>query len=272
MPINVTTFSMKRVRRLHNEFLITGALSGVGKHIYELFSGIAWDRHLLDKDRGIIKRTGVDTIIHCASNSSQEVSSDTLYGYVGDNVLLTEELVGVPHRKFIFISSVDVYPKQKGLHREGEVIDVNNVSGIYAVTKLMSESIVRQHCPNHLILRCSSLLGKYSRKNSLIKILEDGPCTLTLAQDSRLNYILHSDVSSFIQFAIKNDLQGIYNVSSSESVKLKEVATMMGKRVQFGKFYYDVGNIDNGKITSIFPSFKKTFREIVTQFMREMEI
>lgn len=263
---------MKRARRLRKEFLVTGALSGLGKHIYELFSGIAWDRHLQDKDRGVIKRTGADTIIHCASNSSQEVSSDTLYGYVGDNVLLTEELVEVPHRKFIFISSVDVYPKQKGLHREDEVIDVNNVIGMYAVTKLMSESIVRQHCPNHLILRCTSLLGKYSRKNSLIRILEDEPCRLTLTQDSRLNYILHSDVSGFIQFAIKNDLQGIYNVSCSESIKLREVATMIGKRVQFGKVYYDVGNIDNRKIASIFPTFKKTSRETVTQFIRERAI
>lgn len=263
---------MKRVRRLHKEFLVTGALSGLGKHIYEYFRGIAWDRQMLDKDRGVIKRTGADTIIHCASNSSQEVSSDTLYGYVGDNVLLTEELVSVPHRKFIFISSVDVYPKQKGLHQEDEVIDVNNVIGIYAVTKLMSESIVRQHCPNHLILRCSSLLGEYSRKNSLIKILEDEPCVLTLTQDSRLNYILHCDVSGFIQFAIKNDLQGIYNVACSGNVTLREVVTTIGKKVQFGKYNYDVGNIDNRKITSIFPSFKKTSREIVTQFMREMEV
>lgn len=263
---------MKRIRRKHNELLITGVLSGLGKHIYEQFSGIAWDRHLLDKDRGVIKRTGADTIIHCASNSSQEVNSDALYGYFEDNVLLTEELVEVPHRKFIFISSVDVFPNQKGFHREDEIIDVNNVVGIYAVTKLMSEAIVRQHCSNYLILRCTSLLGKYSRKNSLIKILEDEPCKLTLTQDSRFNYVLHSDVTSFIEFAIKNDLQGIYNVSSSGSVTLKEVATMLGKRVQFGKYNYDVGNIDNRKITSIFPTFKKTSREIVTQFIREREI
>jgi len=248
--------------------LTTGILSGLGKHIYEKFGGLGWTRQISTEDCEGIKRKGVDVIIHCAFNSRQSVDSDSLYDYVADNLLLTEELVYIPHQKFIFISSVDVYPRP-GLRAENEVIDVNDASGIYGITKLMSEAIVRQHCSNHLILRCVALLGRYSRKNSLIRIIEDEPCALTLSGDSRFNYILHSDVSDFIRFAMKHDIRGIYNVSSSENVVLSAVADMLGKQVNFGAYPYDVGDIDNSKISSIFPVFKKTSKEVVTQFIEE---
>lgn len=253
------------------KILITGHKSGLGRYLYEQFEGIGLGRNMPADKFEQISREGVDVIIHCAFNSSSSVDSTNLFGYLSDNVLLTEELLNIPHKKFIFMSSVDVYPKDKKNHRENEVIDINSVDRIYGVTKLMSEALVIKKSQKFLILRCTAMLGKYSRKNSLIKILEDEPCKLILTQDSRLNYILHCDVSDFIQFAIKNDLRGIYNVACSKSVELKEVAAMIGKRVQFGKYNYDVGNIDNRKITSIFPTFKKTSREIVSQFIATRE-
>jgi len=253
-------------------FLTTGTQSGFGKHIYEIVNGISWTRQLPAESRKEIKYKGVDVIIHCASNSCLSVNSDNLYTYMADNVLLTEELISTPHQKFIFFSSVDIYPRQGGLHSENELINVNAVSGIYGITKLMSESIVRRYCPNYLILRCASLLGKYSRKNNLIRIIVDNPCAITLSGDSQLNYVLHSDVSDFILFAIKNDIQGIYNVSSIENITLLEVADMVGKKVNFGRYHYNVGEVDNNSISSVFPAFKKTSREVIVEFILKVDI
>jgi len=249
--------------------LTTGTLSGLGKHLYETFGGLGWTRHPAGDGREEIGPNGVDVIIHCAFNSSQSVDSDCLYAYLGDNALLTDELVSIPHQKFIFISSVDVYPRRPGFRQENEVIDLNAVNGIYGITKLMSEAIVRQHCPNYLILRCVSLLGKYARKNSVIRIIEDEPCTLALSGDSRLNYVVHSDVSDFIRFAMGHDVQGIYNISSAENLVLSAVADRLGKEVCFGPYRYDVGDIDNSKVSSVFPAFRKTSMEVVAKFVRE---
>lgn len=250
--------------------LITGTLSGLGKHTHETLGGICWNRQLTGEDREEIKRNGVDCIIHCAFNSHQSVGSCSLYAYMSDNVLLTKELVSVPHQKFILISSVDVYPQMPGLRYENHVIDINAINGIYGITKLMSEAIVREHCPDYLILRCASLLGRDSRKNSLIRIIEDDPCTLTLSDDSRLNYVLHSDVSDFIQFAMKYDVRGIYNVASADNMVLSAVANILGKQVNFGSYRYDVGDIDNSKISSISPTFKKSSMKVITQFLLEL--
>lgn len=247
--------------------LTTGTLSGLGRHIHEKFGGSSWTRDTPLKDRQKIKTFGVDVIVHCAFNSSRSVSSNNLYVYFTDNVLLTQELVAIPHKKFIFLSSIDVYPKQPKLHSEDEVIDVNKVSGIYGITKLLSESLVKSHCHDHLVLRCTSLLGRNSRKNSLIRLSGEESYVLTLTSNSRFNYILHSDVSDFIQLAIRNDIQGIYNAASSSDITLQEIADMLGRQVNFGTDHYDVGDIDNSKITAIFPKFKKTSKDVIDEFI-----
>jgi len=251
--------------------LTTGILSGLGKHIYENLGGAGLTRHLSAEDRAEIKSKGADVIIHCASNSRRGINADSLHPYLEDNVLLTEELVSFPHKKFVFLSSVDVYPKNTGVHSEDEVIEIDSISGIYENMKLMSESIVKNYCENYLILRGTALLGKYSRKNSLIRLVEDEERTLTLSGNSVFNYVLHSDILDFIKFSIDNDIRGIYNLASSENITLSEVADMLGKNVNFGAYRYDVGNIDNGKISSLFPAFKKTSREVITQFVNERE-
>ena len=67
-------------------------------------------------------------------------------------------------------------------------------------------------------------MGPAARPNSLVRILTGERCTLTLSAESRFYYTLHRDVSEFIRTAIDRNLTGIYNVCSSESVALGDVA------------------------------------------------
>lgn len=257
------------IQKQHNSVLTTGTLSGLGRHIFETFGGYSWNRDITDEDRQKLEDCGVDTIIHCAFNSRLPINSNNLYFYLLDNLFLTKKVISIPHDKFVFISSVDVYPRHPNRYCEDEVIDVNQVDGMYGITKLMSESLVRQSCPNFLIIRCSSLLGKYMRKNNLIKILEDDPCILRLTTHSRLNFVLYPDISNFIQMSIKKDIHGIYNVLSSENITVSEIVEMLRKKVIFGTYFYDVGNIDNSKITAILPKFKKTSKEVIDEFISD---
>lgn len=254
-------------KKASKKLLITGTTSGLGRYLHENLDSISWNKDTSDKEKALIKKEGVDIIIHCAFNSSQRVTSDSLYEYIKDNVFLTKELIDIPHKRFIFISSIDVYPNDNKKHREDEIIDTNSVQGIYALTKLISESLVKNRSSNYLILRCSSLLGKYSRKNSLIKIIKEESPILTLSPNSSLNYILHADVLKFIQSAIKNNLQGTYNVASSENITIFQAAALINKKIQFGSFTYNAGKVNTKKIIKISPVFKKTSKEVITEFL-----
>ena len=252
--------------------LITGADSGLGKFLCQELKGIPLTRNTSAQEKSRIFKNSIDTIIHCAFNSTQSIALDFLFRYVDDNLLLTRELISIPHQKFIYLSTTDTYPKTNSSHSETERIEVENLQGIYPVTKLMSESLVAELSKNHLILRPTAMLGKYSRKNSLIRIKDEENCTLTLSEESTFNYVLHSDILEFIKIAINKDLQGIYNLASSENVTLSSVAQMLEKKVKFGSFNYMVGNINQNKASSVCSNFEKTSTEMIENFIKDTHL
>ena len=133
--------------------LITGARSGLGRYLSEKFV----DCYTLNRDSKF-PDDEFDLIIHCAFNSTHyEYNDDINYGYLDDNLFLTDRLTKIPHKKFIYISSIDVY----------------NCVNPYSFCKKMAESIVSEQCTNWNVLRCSAFLGDYSRYNTFMKIYKE---------------------------------------------------------------------------------------------------
>ena len=248
------------------KILVTGVGSGLGKYIHQELGGLGLTRQNSEEVLQSAKKSGVDVIIHCAFNPRSDFFSDSFADYIGDNILLTYRLAEIPHRQFIYVSSIDVYPISKTIHTEDEAISANQVSGIYGITKLASESIVQRGSKKFLILRGVGFLGACTRKNSCQKIIEDDPCELTLTADSVFNYVRHADILDFIRLAIQNGTHGIYNLASSQNITLKEVANFFKKKVKYGSHRYDVGEISNQRIAQTSPAFQKTSMEAVVQF------
>jgi len=138
------------------------------------------------------------------------------------------------------------------------------------LTKYLTESLVRADAQDWIILRPTSLLGRYSRKNSVMRILLEEHCSLTLSADSTCNYIRHYDVLNLINYALKQDLTGTYNVASGDNITLSDAAIMFGKKVSFGNHRYDVGHIENRKVASILPAFQRSSREVLFTFHQEL--
>lgn len=251
--------------------LISGTRSGLGRYLHENLGGVELTRSTTAEELEAVKKSGADVIIHCAFNSAKTVDSGLMPAYLRDNVLFTRELASIRHRKFIFISSIDVYPRTEGVRLEDDVISPDYSKGMYGVTKLMSEAIVASSCKNFLIIRAGALLGKYSRKNSLTRILDEKGCVLSLDAGSKFYYVLHSEILRFIESAVEKDIQGIYNAVPGAPVTLSEIALMAGNDVRFGGYRYDPGEISNKKITKIFPAFENTSMDAVMRFLKERE-
>jgi len=253
---------------MQKHILVTGINSGLGKYLFENIPGcLGFNRETKMEH---VKKFNIDTIIHCAYNKARDINNTNLYNYLYDNVLLTYELTKVPHDKFIYISTVDVYPKKGQLCKEDETIEVKDIDNIYGISKLMSEQIVINNCKNHLILRPTALLGPYIKPNALTKIMDDDMEDFTLSSGSRFNYVLHSYILKFIKLATKDNLRGIYNISSKGNLSLFEIAEIVGKDcAHCGTYPYWIGKIDNSKVTKIFPNFNKNTKDIIKQFVKE---
>jgi len=247
----------------------TGIGSGIGRFIHEELGGDGLSRERAADCIHQARLEGVDVLIHCAFNSTKNVAANSLYDYYSDNVLLTKELLAIPHKKFIYFSTVDIYPKNNEVHTEKEIPDLDEVSGIYGITKLISESLVQRESGNFLVLRPTALLGRYMRVNTLIRMINGDSSCLFLSGDSCVNYVLYSDILAFIHFAIQHDVKGIYNLASTANATLLEVASFLERNIEFGQHVYDVGKIANAKLDEVFPAFFKTSIRALQEFLEE---
>lgn len=255
-----------------NHILITGVESGLGKQCLHSFNGIGFSRKTRwNEIQTPALEKPYDAIIHAAFNTQPPGDNSNLYTYLNDTILLTQKLKQIPHKKFIFISSVDVYPKLTDrMHSEDENINIQEVKNIYGVFKLISESIIKNETENNLILRPTVLLGPFAKKNSLIRMLSEKNISLTLAGDSTFNYVLHDDLCRFIEYAIAKDLKGIYNLAVSSNISLAMIAKIFNTSVTFGSYTYTTGHIMNSKVTSIFSDLDRSSLDSVYRFYKPL--
>lgn len=239
---------------LKNNILITGTSSGLGKYLSQNLGCVALTREnkaqvLLD-----YRNNCFDAIVHCAFNPERKVSD--WYQYLQDNILLTKELAMLPHKKFIYFSSIDIYRDE-------------NTN--YKLTKLMAESVVQKMATSPLILRCSAILGETMRPNSLAKLLFEKNAKLSLASLSSFNYILQSDILEAVSKAVHTEIEGVVDFVSSTDVFLSDVDEMYGSEASFGSYVYMTPRLSNAKITKLSPKVNKTSEEVIVEYYNELK-
>ena len=216
----------------NSKILVTGVGSGLGKYIHEKIpSSLGMNRNNCKDILQKIRYEGVDTIVHCACNKSR----DKYYDLYNDNLKLTELLSDVPHKNFVFISSVDVYS------------DVDNV---YSMMKKVAEDIVKIRSNQFLILRLSALLGKHMKKNNIVKAVFDERPILSLTKDSTYSLISYEHVLKIITESVKNNIFGTYDVVAKKEISMRDIVEYCGKKdtVKFGEYNYLTKKIDGGII------------------------
>ena len=97
--------------------LITGTSSGLGLAVHQQLGGVGFVRGIALDDASICAAQPFDAIIHCALRAMSPVTMQTCHAYLEDNFLLTEQLLDIPHHKFIYVSTLDVYPRLRSRHR-----------------------------------------------------------------------------------------------------------------------------------------------------------
>ena len=239
-----TTLSGSRV-------LVTGAGSGLGKYIASQIECVAMTRENCQEILSKYKTKPFDLIIHCAFNSTKDTND--YYGLLEDNVFLTRSVSLLPHHKFVFLSSIDVYRDE---------------SSLYKTTKLMAESIVKRLTTRTLILRCGAILGETMRKNNFRKIIEDENPEVSLSGKSTFNYILQEDILSFIKMSYMSKYNGIVDFISSGNVDFKQVADLLKKEVKFGEYTYKTPNLPNQELVEVFPTAALSSEDNIRRYLR----
>lgn len=251
------------------KYLITGIQSGLGKYLHETLGGQGFTRK--DQVNEQLFETPFDVIIHCAFNSRANPNNNELYPYLEDNIFLTRNLMKIKCKKFIYISSIDIYDKTENkLHFEDEKMPINDNLSLYQIAKLSSENIVKYHQNNYLIIRPGLLFGKYMRSNNILRLLTENNPRLSLTEDSEFNCVTYEDLLEFILIVVKQDLVGTFNAVSNNVLALNELAKIIKKPARFGTYHYKTGNISNEKIKNFCKYFNKSSLETIKYFMGKL--
>ena len=227
--------------------VITGCKSGLGKYLYECLPD-SFGLTRQNSEHFFKQKQDIDLIIHCAFNTK----SNDKFQLLQDNIILTKKLCELKPKKFVYISTVDVY---------------NDEITNYNLLKMFAESMVTNMCDNSLILRCSAMLGSNMRKNNFLKIVEDQTPKLSLTSDSTLNLVLHSDIKKIILKAFEKNISGFYDVVSKDNITLKQIANFFDKNCSFGKYKYLTSDQNGVKLIVDFEFMDKTSLEVIQEFM-----
>ena len=189
---------------MNNRILITGTNGSLGAFLVNKYENpicITRENPITDD----IISNGVDTIIHCAFNTNWKELQAVSKECFEDNIDLTYSLVKIPHKRFIYISSIQVAPHSLTP---------------YAIFKKIAEDIIRDNCDNHLILRVSCFLPQPKKQSSFFKIINGENITLT--EDS-VNDVIYCDS---IYDSIESDLSGVKYLVSRKTITTKETAEL----------------------------------------------
>lgn len=170
-----------------------------------------------------------DVVVHAAANSKKFVAEETPLADMEQSLERTAAILrDFPARKFLLISSVDVYNdlSQPAATRESEPIDPASLAN-YGFHKHLSELLVLRHAPHPLVFRLAGMVGPALKKNPVFDVSRRLP--LRIHPDSRYQF-LHTAAVAEMVWSLQDRLPPgeILNVCGRGLVSPREIAKMAG--------------------------------------------
>jgi len=213
-----------------------------------------------------------DIIINCIGQITYPIEDCIKLNSVGVKNII--DSVNNNNNYLVHISTVSIYGSSPSVDEESSI----NPESVYGTIKYFAEYQISQNLDNFMILRVSNLYGKGQNKGVLSYILETffkNETQLFFNNDGSLNrYYLHiNDLTSIIEMSIINQLKGVYNVTGSDSLTLKQLIALCEKILNYT---FDVSyqptkpidNIDNIDDLKISKAIDVTFKNNLELYLK----
>jgi nucleoside-diphosphate-sugar epimerase len=163
-----------------------------------------------------------DVFINANGSSSKILAKNDPIKDFDATVRTTQKsIVDFKFKKYVMVSSCDVYPDCSSPDITKETLDINiSKQSPYGFHKYLAEQCIMHGTNDWLILRLGGMIGPGLKKNPIFDIIHGGP--LWVDPESKLQYLLTDDVARIAFELIKNNLKNeIFNVCGRGLVHLK---------------------------------------------------
>lgn len=211
-----------------------------------------------------------DVFINANGNSKRFWALQNVFqDFEASTISVYKTMLDFQFKKYVYISSVDVYPNHSSLSktREDQVIRIVNQNA-YGFHKHLSEQIVQKHVANWIILRSSMILGKKMNKGPFYDILNCNPIFVTL--DSKLQLITTNAIAQIIMTLIsKNTTCETFNLGGLGAFPLSRARKYFDNKIQISpKAQKQIYQMDVNKIAKLYPQLK-TSEQYLQEFLKD---
>ena len=210
--------------------------------------GIKYDKFIignigdLDLVSSILNKYEIDVVINFAAQTHIDNSFLVPLEFTKDNILGTHVLIEAVRlygkiKKFVHISTDEVYGDVNIEHLGCCENDILNPTTPYSATKAGAEHIIRSYYYSFklpiVIIRCNNVYGNRQYKEKLIPkfinlLLENKKCTIHGEGITRRNFIHINDVcNAVITVLTKGDLNNVYNIGCTNEYSVMDIASML---------------------------------------------
>jgi len=176
-----------------------------------------------------------DVLVNANGNSKRFwANKNVLEDFNLSTVSVYKSIFDFRYTIYIYISSSDVYKNHSSpLTTVESIIDGEGLSA-YGLHKYLSETVVKNNCPNYIILRSSMALGENLRKGPIFDILNNK--SLFISPSSRLQMITTKELANVIKFLLdQNKTNNVINTGGKGTVSFESIQSYFSAPVAFSK-------------------------------------
>ncbi len=137
--------------------------------------------------------------------------------------------------KIIYLSTMSIYPKNTDYlcHENMKIKKSKMAGGNYAYTKYLAEKVIKINIKkkSYLILRLTAIYGLNNNNNflekSIKKIYEKKKIFFSKPLNIKFNFLHIKQLMNCVDFLIKKEKYGIYNIGNYQSVTLNSIIKKM---------------------------------------------
>jgi dTDP-glucose 4,6-dehydratase len=205
----------------------------------KIVMGNIGDFHLVSS---ILTDYNIDTVINFAAQTHIDNSFKTPLEFTTDNIVGSHVLIEAVRlygkiKKFIHISTDEVYGDVSIDHEGCTENDILNPTNPYSASKAGAEHIMKSYCYSYklpiIIIRCNNVYGNRQYKEKLIPrfihlLLNNNKCTIHGDGVSRRNFIHINDIcNAIVKVLMNGNISEVYNVGCKNEYSVMDIAKIL---------------------------------------------
>lgn len=178
-----------------------------------------------------------DAVVHLAAYNITHIGDTQSSCYNQVNVQGTRHVLeGIAARNFIYVSTIKVYKQEGKALTETSVVAPQ---GAYEKSKWEAEEICRSSFKGDrlILLRVANILGVGQAPKAVLpvffqKAFRGETLEISVPADTRMQFVALEDAADAVEKSLKSQVQGVFNIASSEVISIDELARSIIKLTQ----------------------------------------